>query len=99
MDLLAIGSLAVVVAIVVIGIVAIMLRCVVPTNEVHLVQSSKTTTSYGNDTKNGNTYYEWPSWLPILGIAERSAATAEVPKPRPGFRAGGDVVRGRATSS
>jgi flotillin len=48
----------------------ISLRRVVSTNEVHIVQSSKTTTSYGKDTNNGNTYYEWPSWLPILGVTK-----------------------------
>lgn len=47
-------------------LVAITLRRVVPTNEVHIVQSAKKTTSYGKDTGNGNTYYEWPSSLPSL---------------------------------
>jgi flotillin len=42
----------------------------VPTNEVHIVQSSKLTTSYGKDTENGNTYYEWPSWIPVVGITK-----------------------------
>lgn len=51
-----------------IGGFCLTLRRVVPTNEVHIVQSSKKTTSYGKDTVNGNTYYEWPSWLPIFGI-------------------------------
>lgn len=44
------------------------LRRVVPTNEVHIVQTGAATTSYGKDTKNGNTYYEWPDWLPIIGV-------------------------------
>lgn len=47
---------------------ALFFRRVVSTNEVHIVQSAKKTTSYGKDTNNGNTYYEWPSWLPIVGI-------------------------------
>jgi flotillin len=46
------------------------LRRVVPTNEVHIIQSSKTTKSFGKDTENGNTYYEWPSWIPKLGITK-----------------------------
>lgn len=46
----------------------ISLRRVVPTNEVHIVQSARATTSYGKDTGHGNTYYEWPSYLPVLGI-------------------------------
>ena len=44
------------------------LRRVVNTNEVHIVQSSKSTTSYGKDQPNGNTYYQWPSWIPFIGI-------------------------------
>ncbi len=51
-------------------IVAVFLRRVVAPNEVHIVQSSKATTSYGKDTKNGNTYYEWPSWIPVIGVTK-----------------------------
>ena len=60
-------------------LLALMLRRVVPTNEVHIVQSSKKTTSYGGDqhqtdnsvTQNhGNTYYEWPSWMPLIGVTK-----------------------------
>jgi flotillin len=46
------------------------LRRVVNTNEVHIVQSAKTTTSYGKDTGNGNTYYEWPSSWPVIGVTK-----------------------------
>lgn len=46
------------------------LRRVVPTNEVHIVQTRKKTTSYGKGLEAGNTYYEWPSWLPILGLTK-----------------------------
>lgn len=46
------------------------LRRVVATNEVHIVQSAKLTKSYGKDTEFGNSYYEWPSWLPILGVSK-----------------------------
>lgn len=55
---------------------ALFLRKVVPTNEVHIVQSSKKTTSYGKDTGNGNTYYEWPSQLPFLGITKVKMPTS-----------------------
>ncbi|PCI55365.1 MAG: hypothetical protein COB36_07000 [Alphaproteobacteria bacterium] len=51
-------------------ITALFLRRVVPTNEVHIVQSTKRTMSYGKDTRNGNTYYEWPSWVPVFGITK-----------------------------
>jgi flotillin len=51
-------------------VIATRLRRVVPTNEVHIVQSSKKTTSYGNATEHGNTYYEWPASLPIIGVTK-----------------------------
>lgn len=44
------------------------LRRVVSTNEVHIIQSASKTVSYGKDQESGNTYYEWPSWIPIIGI-------------------------------
>ena len=46
------------------------LRRVVATNEVHIVQSAKSTKSYGKDTDHGNSYYEWPSWLPLVGVSK-----------------------------
>lgn len=46
----------------------VSLRRVVNTNEVHIVQSAKRTVSYGKDQEAGNTYYQWPSWLPRIGI-------------------------------
>lgn len=44
------------------------LRRVVSTNEVHIIQSSKKTVSFGKDQDSGNTYYAWPSWIPVIGI-------------------------------
>lgn len=49
-------------------ITALFLRRVVETNEVHIVQSTKNTKSYGKDTVNGNTYYDWPHWFPVVGV-------------------------------
>lgn len=46
----------------------VSLRRVVPTNMVHIVQSAKTTTSYGSGKTNGNVYYQWPSFLPAIGV-------------------------------
>jgi len=46
----------------------ILLRRVVSTNEVHIIQSSTKTVSFGKDQEAGNTYYEWPSWIPRIGI-------------------------------
>jgi len=55
----------------VIGVIAALIfRRVVETNEVHIVQSSKSTMSYGKDTPNGNTYYEWPAWFPVIGVTK-----------------------------
>ena len=58
------------VAIVLCIIIPLFFRRVVETNEVHIVQSSNKTVSYGKDTGNGNTYYEFPSWVPIFGITK-----------------------------
>ena len=46
----------------------VIFRRVVPTNMVHIVQSSKKTTSYGTNRENGNVYYSWPSWVPGFGV-------------------------------
>ena len=48
---------------------AFAMRRVVPTNEVHIVQSARTTISYGKDMEAGNTYYAFPSWVPKLGVS------------------------------
>lgn len=50
------------------ALVITSLRRVVSANEVHIIQSRKSTVSYGKDLPNGNSYYEWPRRLPILGI-------------------------------
>lgn len=43
-------------------------RVVVPTNEVHIVQSAKHTVSYGKGNDAGNSYYRWPTWVPVVGV-------------------------------
>lgn len=48
-------------------VIAISFRVVVPTNAVHIVQSAKRSTPYGKDMS-GNTYYQWPAWLPVIGV-------------------------------
>jgi len=55
---------------------SIVFRRVVQTNEVHIVQSAKKTISYGKDTGNGNSYYEWPSWVPLIGITKVKLPTS-----------------------
>lgn len=62
------GIIAVVIVLCI--IIPLFFRRVVETNEVHIVQSSNKTVSYGKDTGNGNTYYEFPSWVPIFGITK-----------------------------
>lgn len=46
---------------------ALTRRRVVPVNEVHIVQTRKSTISYGKGFE-ANTYYEWPSRLPLIGL-------------------------------
>lgn len=48
--------------------VILTLRRVVPTNMVHIVQTGKKTIAYGKGKEDGNSYYEWPSWIPIIGV-------------------------------
>jgi len=67
---LILGSGAVAIVVALLTFVSFFLRRVVPTNEVHIVQSAKRTTSYGKDTGNGNTYYQWPSFLPFIGVTK-----------------------------
>jgi flotillin len=45
------------------------LRRVVPVNEVHIVQTRKNTVSYGKGFES-NTYYEWPTRLPLIGLTK-----------------------------
>lgn len=67
-NLITIGIIAAAVLVGIVVLAAIMLRRVVPTNMVHIVQSSKKTTSYGRGREAGNTYYEWPAWIPFFGV-------------------------------
>jgi len=49
------------------------LRRIVPTNVVHIVQRGKNTVSYGVG-KGTNVYYDFPKWLPKIGVAVRGIA-------------------------
>jgi flotillin len=46
------------------------LRRIVPTNVVHIVQRGKQTVSYGVG-KSSNVYYQFPKWVPIIGVDVR----------------------------
>ena len=48
--------------------IAMFWRIVVPTNEVHIVQSGRNSISYGSGLAGGNSYYEFPSWIPKIGV-------------------------------
>lgn len=61
------GSLVALLAVIV-PIWLITLRRVVNTNEVHIVQSSGKTVSYGKGEVAGNTYYAIPAWVPRFGV-------------------------------
>lgn len=50
-------------------LIAILLRRVVPTNMVHIVQSASSTTPFGRGKASGNTYYAWPTWVPKIGVS------------------------------
>lgn len=49
--------------------ISILYRTVVPTNMVHIVNTSKGRRVYGKDSKFGNTYYAFPSWIPRIGVS------------------------------
>ncbi|MCP1574429.1 MULTISPECIES: SPFH domain-containing protein [Herbaspirillum] len=69
MNILELGLIAAAVLLLaLIVIIAVTLRRVVPTNMVHIVQTSHSSTPYGRGKPAGNTYYAWPSWVPKLGI-------------------------------
>jgi flotillin len=53
-------------------VISSIFRVVVPSNEVHIVQSSSKSTSYGSNQPKGNTYYNWPSRVPIIGVSKTS---------------------------
>ncbi|MDI1282727.1 SPFH domain-containing protein [Brevundimonas sp.] len=49
-------------------LIAVVLRRVVPTNEVHIVQRGRSRVSYGASQSAGNVFYEWPAFLPRIGV-------------------------------
>lgn len=63
-----IGAIGVAALVVLSFFFAIIWRRVVPTNMVHIVQSSKSTVSYGRGRDAGNTYYEIPAFIPFFGV-------------------------------
>lgn len=43
------------------------LRRVVSTNEAHVVRKGTSTMVYGGDA--GGSYYQWPEWVPVIGVS------------------------------
>lgn len=64
--------IAVPVAVVVLPLfVALLFRVVCPPNEVHILQVGKKSNVYGSGQDLGNVYYEFPSWIPVIGVVVR----------------------------
>lgn len=62
------GGVVLIAFLVVLVFLAMLFRTVVPTNDVHIIQSGRKTVSFGKDQPAGNVYYAWPSWVPKFGI-------------------------------
>lgn len=77
--LLILGTVSVVGAVLLI-LYILGLRRIVPTNEVHIVQRTKDTVSYGRDGTDGmgNTYYQIPSWVPRFGVVVSKLPTTVI---------------------
>ena len=63
------------------------LRRIVPADMVHVVQTNKKTTSYGKNTGNGNVYYRWPKWLPVLGVEVKNLPVSNFDMPLNNYEA------------
>jgi flotillin len=63
------------------------LRRIVPADMVDVVQTNKKTTSFGKNTGNGNVYYEWPKWLPILGVEVKKLPVSNFDMPLNNYEA------------
>ncbi len=50
-------------------IIAVNLRKVVSTNEVHILQKGKRTIIKGKDFEEWNVYYNFPQWMPWFGVS------------------------------
>ena len=56
--------------------IPMLFRRIVPANEVHVLNSGKNTTPYGQITGNGNVYYKWPTWIPVIGVEVKILSTS-----------------------
>lgn len=69
---LILGGIALVAIVVLVVVSALVFRRVVPANMVHIVQSGRKTVSFGSGQTEGNSYYSWPSWVPMIGVSVSS---------------------------
>lgn len=78
MDLpIVLGGVIVLIALLVFAaFIPMLFRRIVPANEVHVLQSGKNTTSFGQPTGNGNVYYKWPTWIPVIGVEVKSLSVS-----------------------
>lgn len=71
----------------VIVFLALLFRRVVPPNQVHIVNRAKASCPYGSNQAKGNVYYEWPSWVPKLGVEVLKLPTTIFPIELQGYPA------------
>lgn len=62
------GTVISVAVAVILVLIPLTWRRVVEPNEVHIVQRRKKRISYGAGEGAGNAYYEYPAWIPIIGV-------------------------------
>lgn len=69
----AVGTIIVLLILYVLG-----LRRIVKPDQVHVVQRNNTSEVYGSSAKDnkGNTYYEFPEWIPRLGVTVKKLSTS-----------------------
>ena len=80
LNLLIYAGLGVGILTILLALYILNLRRIVPTNEVHIVQRTKDTVSYGRDGTDGmgNTYYQIPSWVPRFGVVVSKLPTTVI---------------------
>lgn len=61
-------SAYIIVAFIPVAILLLLTRRVVKPDELHVVEKRKGSFLYGKETLNGNVYYRFPSWMPLIGI-------------------------------
>lgn len=72
------GATGVAVVFVLLVLYVLGLRRIVKPDQVHVVQRNNTSEVYGSSAKDnkGNTYYEFPEWIPRLGVTVKKLSTS-----------------------